>query len=180
MNLYVLPIKKIFLLLFLVVSINFFSQTADFAVQHIQHDVTNTSSRDESITTVSLNSAVALANNNRKTHAGDDNPGANTSYDGDDLAGARYLLDADNLRYVRQIGSSVNNMRFNTSILEYVGPAGGDNEMIVRGRYAVTLNGGTNSVLQSITSGATGYISDVVNAEDCVPFITGIMNCVIT
>ncbi|MDC9722637.1 MAG: choice-of-anchor D domain-containing protein [Urechidicola sp.] len=59
-------------------------------------------------------------------------------------------------------------MRFNTSIWEYIGAASGDNEFIVRGRYAVALNGATNSTTQ--------VLSGISNANNCIPFITGILN----
>ncbi|WP_456440262.1 choice-of-anchor D domain-containing protein, partial [Psychroserpens sp.] len=144
-----------------------FSQTADFNVQHLQDDVANTGGTNTSFTAVSsLNNAVALANNNRKSNAGLNGSGSNL--DGDDLAGARQLTTPSTLTYFRESGSIASNMRFNTSIWEYVGAPGGNNEMIVRGRYAVTLNGTTNSVTQAL--------SGISNANDCIPFITGIMN----
>ena len=51
-----------------------FSQTPDFKVQHLQNDIGRTGGINTSFTPVaSLNNAVALANNNRKTHAGRSN-----------------------------------------------------------------------------------------------------------
>ncbi|MBV1887967.1 MAG: choice-of-anchor D domain-containing protein, partial [Urechidicola sp.] len=144
-----------------------FSQTADFSVQHIQDDVANTGGTNTSFTAVSsLSNAVAIANNNRKTSAGQN--GSGSDLQGDDLAGARQLTNANTLTYYRESGSVAANMRFNTSIWEYIGAPGGNNEMIVRGRYAVSLNGTTNSVTQAL--------SGISNADDCIPFITGIMN----
>ncbi len=59
--------------IFLLVCENAFSQTADFKVQHLQDDISNTGDTNTSFTSVSsLNNAVALANNNRKTHKGFD------------------------------------------------------------------------------------------------------------
>uniref|UniRef100_UPI003568D6B8 GEVED domain-containing protein n=1 Tax=Lutibacter sp. TaxID=1925666 RepID=UPI003568D6B8 len=163
-------ILKINLLLVLCVlySVSALSQSSDFFVQHIQDDVPRTGANNTSFTPVSsLNNAVSLANNNRKTHAGrsDLNP---ANLNGDDMAGARSLTAVGTLTYYRE-GASINtDMRFNTSIWEYIGPVGGCNEMIVRGRYVVNLNGTTNSVTQAL--------SGVLNANKCIPFITGIMN----
>ena len=151
----------------LLISNNTFAQTPDFLVQHIQDDISNTGGFNSSFTAVSsLNSAFALANNNRKTHAG--NNGITTNLEGDDLAGARVLTNTNTLSYYREPASVNNPMRFNSSIWEYIGPAGGANEFIVRGRYAVVLNGTTNSITQTL--------SGIGNANDCIPFITGIMN----
>ncbi len=155
-------------ILFFLIALNAKSQTPDFRVQHLQHDVTNAATTNNSSFTAvsSLNSAFVLANNNRKTHAG--NNGAGGNLEGDDLAGARQLTATNTLTYYRQSGSVGTNMRFNSSIWEYVGPANGDNEFIVRGRYAVSLNGINNNVTQALTG--------ITNASDCIPFITGILN----
>lgn len=144
---------------------NAFSQ--DFNTQHLQDDVARSGGTNTSFTPVSsLNNAFILANNNRKVSAGVN--GSSSNYNGDDMAGGRQLTATNTLTYYRE-GSSINsNTRFNSSIWEYVGTPGGVNEMIVRGRYAVTLNGGTNSTTQALTG--------ITNANDCIPFITGIMN----
>ncbi len=144
-----------------------YSQTADFNVQHLQNDVGNSGATNTSFTAVSsLNNAFALANNNRKVSAG---PSSSTgTFNGDDLAGARVLTGTNTLTYYRESGSTSSTTRFNSSIWEYVGSPGGNNEMIVRGRYAVTLNGSTNSTTQAL--------SGITNANKCIPFITGIMN----
>ena len=161
------PVGISICMLSLVLSLNAFSQTPDFKVQHLQDDVANTGGTNIGFTAVtSLNNAVVLANNNRKTHAG--NNGAGGNLEGDDLAGARQLTGVNTLSYYREPGSVGTNMRFNSSIWEYVGPAAGNNEMIVRGRFAVNLNGTTNSVTQALTG--------IVNANNCIPFINGIMN----
>lgn len=144
---------------------NAFSQ--DFNVQHIQNDVGRTGGINTGITPVSsLNNAFVLANNNRKTHAGQS--GTSTTFNGDDMAGARQLTATNTLTYYREGASANVNMRFSSSIWEYTGPVGGPNEMIIRGRYAVNLNGSNNS--------DTVSLSGITNANDCIPFITGIMN----
>lgn len=144
-----------------------FTQTADFNVQHVQSDVSNTGGTATITAVSSLNNAFAISNNNRKTNAGLSDLTA-SNLDGDDLAGARVLTATNTLSYYREGSSLAGNMRFNSSIWEYVGPSGGDNEMIVRGRYAISLNGTANSVTRALTG--------IANANDCIPFITGIMN----
>ncbi|MDO5971717.1 LamG-like jellyroll fold domain-containing protein [Flavivirga aquimarina] len=142
----------------------------DFNVQHIQDDIDETGGTNTSFTAVSsTTSAFALPTNNRKTHAGRSNSN-NGDLEGYDMAGARVLTGINTLTYYRE-GSSLNSdMRFNTSIWEYTGAPGGANEFIVRGRYAVDLNGTTSGVATDITA------SGVVDANKCIPFITGIMN----
>jgi Concanavalin A-like lectin/glucanases superfamily/GEVED domain len=143
------------------------AQTADFKVQHIQDDIGRNGGTNTTFTTVnSINSTIALANNNRKTHAGS-NTNSGT-LEGDDMSGARQLTNASTLTYYRESGSVNRNMRFNTSLWEFIGPSGGGNEFIVRGRYVVSLNGGTSNVTQVLTG--------VVSANKCIPFITGISN----
>jgi Concanavalin A-like lectin/glucanases superfamily/GEVED domain len=88
--------------------------------------------------------------------------------DGDDMSGARQLTGVNTLTYYREAASKNRDMRFNTSLWEYIGPIGGGNEFIVRGRYAITLNDSTNSTTQVLTG--------ITNAAKCIPFITGIMN----
>ncbi|NNC84432.1 MAG: hypothetical protein HKN75_00020, partial [Bacteroidia bacterium] len=157
--------RRVLLLLFTIFTTASFSQ--DFNVQHLQDDVANSGGTNTGFTAVSsLNNAVAIANNNRKVSAG---PNGNTgNMEGDDMAGARVLTGTGTLTYYRQAGSIASNTRFNSSIWEYIGPGGGANEMIVRGRYAVSLNGTTNSTTQALAG--------ITNAADCIPFITGIMN----
>ncbi|MGY0392709.1 LamG-like jellyroll fold domain-containing protein [Bizionia sp. KMM 8389] len=147
--------------------ISSFAYAQDFNVQHIQDNIAKTGGSNTSFTPVSsTNNAIALPNNNRKTSAGRN--GSSTNLSGDDLAGARVLTGTNTLTYYRQSGSVNTNMRFNTSIWEYIGPSAGDNEMIVRGRYAINLNGTSNNTTQAITG--------ITNAKKCIPFITGIMN----
>ncbi|WP_431159443.1 hypothetical protein, partial [Winogradskyella poriferorum] len=77
--------------------------------------------------------------------------------------GARVLTDKETLTYNRQNGSTNCDMSFNSSILEYIGPDGGPNEFIVRGRYQVALNGSTHSTTQSLLS--------ISKANKCIPLI---------
>ncbi len=139
----------------------------DFNVQHIEDDIGNSGGANTSFTAVSsLNSAIELANNNRKTHGGAN--GQSAAREGDDMAGGRQLTAPGTLTYYRESGSQSENTRFNTSIWEYTGVSGGANEFIVRNRFAIDLNGGTYTVDQTI--------SGITNKDNCIPFITGIMN----
>lgn len=160
-------IRFIIVLIGLIISINSFSQS-DTKVQHIQSDVTRNGSSTNGFTPVSsLNNAFSLANNNRKSNAGRSDLNAG-NLAGRDVSGARRLTGTNTLSYYRDNNSLNTDMRFSSSIWEYTGLPGGDNEFIVRGRYVVTLNGGTNNV----TTGLTG----ITNANKCIPFITGILN----
>ena len=158
-------VRSILLLcVFLFISTSAFSQTPDFNVQHIGANVPRTGGNLNITAVSSLNNAFALPNNNRKTQIG---PGAG-NLDGDDLSGAVRLTGINQLTYSRDGGSEDVSAIFRTSVWEYIGPAGGENEMIVRGRYTLNLNGGTNSVTQALAG--------IINPEKCIPFITGILN----
>lgn len=160
-------LKKVSLLFCLLIGYVLNSQTPDFKVQHVQDDVSRTGGTNTSFTAVSsLTNTIELANNNRKTHGGSSTNSG--TLEGDDMSGARQLTNVSTLTYYRESGSANRDMRFNTSIWEYIGAAGGDNEFIVRGRYAISLNGGITSSNQALTG--------VVNANKCIPFITGILN----
>ncbi len=159
--------KKSILLCYLLFAYALSAQTADFKVQHIQDDIARTGGTNTTFTPVnSLNSTIELANNNRKTHAGTSTNSG--TLEGDDMAGARQLTNVSTLTYYRESASKNKNMRFNTSLWEYIGPAASGNEFIVRGRYAIVLNGSTNSVTQVLTG--------ITNPDKCIPFVTGIMN----
>ncbi|WP_299367684.1 choice-of-anchor D domain-containing protein [Winogradskyella sp.] len=159
--------KRLLFCFVLLSSVDFQAQTQNFNVQHLQDDVANSNGINTSFIAVrSLNSALALSNNNRKSNAGPSGNGG--TLNGDDLAGARVLTQTNTLSYFRESGSLNSNMRFSTSIWEYIGPEGGANEMIVRGRYEVSLNGSTNNVTETLNG--------IINPDKCIPFITGILN----
>ncbi|GAA3612957.1 LamG-like jellyroll fold domain-containing protein [Flavivirga amylovorans] len=161
-----LPLSK-FTLIGVLLCFCFNTSAQDFKIQHIQDDIGNGGGSNTSFTAVSsLNNAVALANNNRKTHGGSD--GVSGAREGDDMAGGRVLTATGTLTYYRESGSQSENTRFNTSIWEYTGTPSGSNEFIVRGRYAVDLNGGNYTADQTI--------SGITNKDKCIPFITGITN----
>ena len=159
------PTKYVFIVLMLCYSTVAIAQ--DFKLQHLQDDIGNTGGTNTSFTAVSsLNNAVAIATNNRKTHAGPDSN--DSGKEGHDMAGARVLTSTNTVTYYRESGSTAEDNRFNTSIWEYIGTTGGPNEMLVRGRYEIDLNAANYTVNQTI--------SGVVNKDKCIPFITGIMN----
>ncbi|PWI31176.1 hypothetical protein DI383_00440 [Flavobacteriaceae bacterium LYZ1037] len=157
---------RLFFLFFSLLFISF-SFGQDFNVQHIQNDIAIAGGTSMSFTPVSnTNSAFVLPNNNRKTHAGRTDE-IETSLDNDDLSGAVRLTANNTLTYYRNSSSLNTNMKFSSSIWEYTGTPGGNNEFIVRGRYSVALNGANGSV--------THAVSGLTNANKCIPFITGIV-----
>lgn len=139
----------------------------DFKTQHLEDDIPIAGAKVSYFESVSsLSNAIELANNNRMTTAGPDNFTDNE--ESDDLAGARVLTGIDTLTYYREPNAFDSPVRFNSTIWEYTGRIRGPNEFIVRGRYVIDLFGKENSVSQPI--------SNIENADKCVPFITGIMN----
>ncbi|MFK2821339.1 LamG domain-containing protein, partial [Flavobacteriaceae sp. LMIT009] len=153
----------------------------DFKVQHIQADVdeNNTIVNTTSITAVSsLTSAFAIPGNNKMTHAGRSDSN-DSDLEGDDMAGARVLTSTTALSYYRESAShnDADGMNFQTMIWEYTGAASGPNEFIVRGRYAIDLDGATSGVTEDITNGVhSGTLSAITSTNKCIPFITGILN----
>ncbi|GGG56212.1 hypothetical protein GCM10010976_28830 [Bizionia arctica] len=138
----------------------------DFNVQHIQNNIARTGGTTSFTPVSSTNSAFVLPNNNRKTHAGRTDE-TDTNLDSDDLSGAVRLTANNTLTYFRNSGSLNTNMKFSSSIWEYTGTPGGNNQFIVRDRLIVNLNGITNNITQAV--------SGVTNANKCIPFITGIV-----
>lgn len=142
-----------------------FSQ--DFNIQHVQSSVPR-NGKTETITSVSsLNNAFVLNNNNRKAQAGRSDLNS-SNQNVDDMSGAVKLTSANTLSFYRAGNSTNNNTQFSTSVWEYTGIPGGDNEFIVRGRYQVALNGTNSNVTQTL--------SGITNANNCIPFITGIIS----
>lgn len=84
-----------------------------------------------------------------------------------------YILNPWNIRtsvtFQRQTTGPVGSSRFAWEIVEYVGPAGGDNEIIVRQQQAMTF--GTAS-----TSASGTPFTGVVDNNDVAVFITGVWN----
>ena len=150
-----------------ILSFSLNSQNPEFKVQHLQDEVANTGGTNSEFSEItSMESAFIIPNNNRKSHAG--SAYFSGTLHSDDLSGARVLTDTETLTYYRQNGSTNYDMNFNSSILEYIGPNGGANEFVVRGRYQIALNDSNNSTTQSL--------SGINNANKCIPFITGILS----
>lgn len=84
-----------------------------------------------------------------------------------------YITNPWNIRtsitFQRQTTAPANSTRFAWEIVEYVGPAGGDNEMVVRQQQVMTY--GTAS-----TSASGTPVTGVVDNNDVAVFITGVWN----
>lgn len=106
----------------------------------------------------SLNSAfVKINNSTRKGSAG---PTTTTSTaDPNELSVGVELTATDTLTF----HTDGPEQRVMGEVWRYVGDAGGGNEYIVRGRYAITLTGAT----------ATATLSGHETLANCVPFLTG-------
>ena len=170
--------------LFLGILVSFFSftQAQEVKIHQIQDDVdedgnvVGTASTFTLDASTTLNDAFAIPLNNRKTHAGRSDGANSASLNADDLSGARVLTGTSTLSYYRESSSDNDpqGMNFQSAIWEYTGASGGQNEFIVRGRYIVSLDGATNSLTEDLTG------DGIVNANDCIPFITGIISDDIT
>lgn len=73
------------------------------------------------------------------------------------------LTDTDELTFYKSTSTQV---RIIGEVWRYVGTSGGDNEFIVRGRYAISAAGTSTSQA----------VSGIVNEDKCVPFMTGSQN----
>lgn len=138
-----------------------------FSVQHFTAlDVGNSGGTQAIAEVSSVDAAFVLINNNRRMSAG--TTAGSGNYETNDLSLALALTDVDEVTAYRVSGSVSSSMRASFSVVEYVGDAGGPNEFVVRGRYALALNATTVSTTQAV--------SGVVDVERCVPFITGILS----
>lgn len=75
----------------------------------------------------------------------------------------------NSITFQRQTTAPANSTRFAWEIVEYVGPAGGDNEIVVRQQQVMTY--GTAS-----TSASGTPVTGVVDDNDVAVFITGVWN----
>ena len=130
----------------------------------VQRGVTDIDSAGTTVTLgtelSSLSNAFARITNNRKTSAGLASAAA-TSHDGNEMSGGVQLSSTTEIDV--EAGSTFVT-RHAWEVWEYTGPAGGDNEFIVRGRYQLTLTGETT----------TQTVSGISEIDDCIPFITGL------
>lgn len=113
----------------------------------------------------SLGSTLVLNTNNRRMSGGYDNL-TSSNLDADDMSGAVGLSSISQLEFGR-IGTTgiTQDTRIAWEAIEYIGPSGGNNEFIVRGRYQLTLTGETT----------TATVSGITNIDRCIPYITGLM-----
>ena len=113
----------------------------------------------------STSNAFIRITNTMQTGAGSTGGGVQNS----DLA-TTYIVDPQNITSSVSFGriGSTGNTRVYWEMIEYTGPAGGDNEMIVR--YVEGHEMGRQSLTSSIT------VSGVENDEDVVVFLTGQAN----
>jgi hypothetical protein len=114
-------------------------------------------------------SAFIRLTNTQHTGAGANTAGA--TQNADDVTA--YITNPWNIRtsitFQRQTTAPAGNTRLAWEIVEYVGPQGGDNEMIVRQQQVMTY--GTAS-----TSASGTPVTGVVNNTDVAVFITGVWN----
>jgi hypothetical protein len=114
-------------------------------------------------------SAFIRITNTQHTGAGANTAGATQNADD----ATAYITNPWNIRtsitFQRQTVAPAGNTRFAWEIVEYVGPAGGDNEMIVRQQQVMTY--GTAS-----TSASGTPVTGISNHSDVAVFITGVWN----
>ena len=133
-------------------------------------NVGNTGTTDSPTTNFdSLDKAFVLFKSNRFSSAGPSTP-SGTNRLVDDVSMAVRLTATDTIAIDRLSGGDNQNYRCEWESWEYTGGAGGANEFKVIGRASVTLTAGTRNTTVSWTG------SNASNADDCIPFITGITN----
>ena len=140
---------------------------------YIQRGVTTISGLSATITAgvdyvapTASTSAFIRITNTQHTGAGRDVGGGNQNADNVTV----YISDASNIKNSVTFSrfGSADNTRVAWEIVEYIGPSGGDNEIIVRAQEPVTF--GSASLYASST------VSGVVNGNDLVIFTTGMAN----
>ena len=138
-------------------------ETADFKVQSGVVDVTS-DGQTVSITAVAdLDNAFVILANNRHQGAGPN--GSSGNQEADDMGATAYLSDTSTITFGYDGG---NGTRVAWTVIEYVGPSGGDNEFVVRGRHELTAtSAGTSTATVTTTP---------TSIDDCVPFISGVMS----
>lgn len=138
---------------------------ADIKIQRGTTDIGNAGGTALITPVSNINNAFAINTNNRRMHGGrSDLNKANLEVD--DMSGGLFLSATDTLTFIRESASVAANMRFAWEVWEYTGVPAGPNEFIVRGTYTLTLTG------ESITQA----VANIVNIDDCVPHITGILS----
>lgn len=92
--------------------------------------------------------------------------GSTADKNNDDLGMTCELTGVSTITFTREAGGENDDYRAYWELWEYIGPAGGNDEFIVRGHGSNTLSSGT-AVINVAVSG-------ISSLSDCVPFITGI------
>ena len=148
------------------------SSTQAIKIQRGTADVPNTGTTQTAPTNFtgfgSLTSAFVLNKNNRFGSAGRSVP-EGTSRTVADLSLRIALTATNTITFSRIAGSDNAGYRADWESWEYVGPAGGPNEFIVRSRNTVTITAGNRTNTATLSSTPT-------NINQCIPFITGISN----
>jgi hypothetical protein len=141
----------------------------DFKIQRGEEIVTGTgvtlTAGVDYVAPSSASAAFVRITNSHYTGAGKDTLGGNQNSDD---YGA-YISNPGNIMTsftISRDNDSINNSYVAWEIVEYIGPAGGDNEMIVRDQAAVSPSAAQDSLTASAVSG-------VADDNDIVVFITG-------
>jgi hypothetical protein len=116
----------------------------------------------------SLTSTFVLNKNNRFGSAGRSTPYSTTVYV-DDLSLRIALTATNTITFTRLATGDAADYRADWESWEYVGPAGGPNEFIVRSKNTITITGGSRTNTATLSS-------TPANINKCIPFITGISN----
>ena len=125
-------------------------------------DVEKTNGATHTLTTDVGSLASAFVKNNNNTRKGSAGLIGNTGNLGPrDASMAAELTATDTITFRNGNGTQ----KMMGEVWRYVGPIGGANEFIVRGRFAITLADGVAS--------NSAAISGIVDENDCVPFVAG-------
>jgi hypothetical protein len=154
----------IFLILTYLITSYSYSQTPDFKIQHLQFDVPGaglTITAPTNFTAVNnVNKAFIIVSNNRRNGAGPS--GAGTNIEARGMSCSVYFSNANTIVFSRGAGATITT-RVNIMIVEYIGSAGGPNEIIVRHRGSVSPAAGTAS--QPLAMSTTP-----ADINKCIPF----------
>ena len=135
----------------------------------IQTGVTTVSADGDTATLTSavssLDNAFVIAVGNRHTGGGD--PASTDAHEGDDASVQARLTDTSTVTFDRPASTPDRDTSVAWAVVEYVGPAGGANEFLVRSRDEIDLT-------STLTNTAT-LTTTPTDIDACVPFINGVM-----
>lgn len=156
--------KIVFLILTFLITSYSYSQTPDFKIQHLQFDVPGsglTITAPSNFLGVSdINKAFIIISNNRRNGAGPE--GNQNTVEARGISCSAYFSNSNTIIFSRGAGATITT-RVNIMIVEYIGAAGGPNEIIVRHRGPISPAAGTT--VQSQTMSTTP-----ANINKCIPF----------